>query len=193
LLRAAAGAALAPALALTGGIGAAGGAFAQAARRPAPPRTIAWEELMPKDWDPLASVPELRSGELALLSDTDPRAMALLERLRKVWDEAPVNEALAGQRVRLPGYIVPLEDAVQGLREFLLVPYFGACIHTPPPPANQIVHVLPAKPARFRSMDTVWVAGPLARVRTASAMGTSGWRMAAESVEPYAPQPAPVR
>jgi hypothetical protein len=53
-----------------------------------------------------------------------------------------VVATLNGQHIRLPGYIVPLEVSEEGrTTEFLLVPYFGACIHVPPPPSNQIVHV----------------------------------------------------
>jgi len=52
--------------------------------------------------------------------------------------------ALDGQRVKIPGYVVPLGfDGQTELSEFLLVPYYGACIHTPPPPANQVVHAKP--------------------------------------------------
>ena len=64
--------------------------------------------------------------------------------------------------MRIPGFVVPLEDSKDGLKEFLLVPYFGACIHSPPPPANQIIHVLPEHAGQGRaSMDTVWVSGML--------------------------------
>jgi hypothetical protein len=148
-----------------------------------PARTITWEDLVPRDWDPFKDFKDLN---FQLLDDGDPRAMALLERMRKVWDEAPVNESLAGQVVRLPGFIVPLEDSREGLKEFLLVPYFGACIHSPPPPANQIIHVVPAKPARgFRSMDAVWVSGALALDRVDSHMGMAGYRIVATEVAPY--------
>jgi hypothetical protein len=110
--------------------------------------------------------------------------------MREAWDNAPTNPALVGQAVRLPGFVVPLEDTKDGLKEFLLVPYFGACIHSPPPPANQIVHVLPRTPVKgFRSMDTVWVSGPLATVRTDSYMGASGYRIEATEVVRYE-QPA---
>lgn len=148
-----------------------------------PARTITWEELVPRDWDPLK---DFRHLNFQLLDDGDPRAVALLKRMRKVWDEAPVNESLAGQVVRLPGFIVPLEDSREGLKEFLLVPYFGACIHSPPPPANQIIHVVPAKPARgLRSMDAVWVSGALALDRVDSHMGMAGYRIVATEVAPY--------
>jgi hypothetical protein len=93
---------------------------------------------------------------------------------------------LEGQSVRLPGFVVPLEESREGLKEFLLVPYFGACIHSPPPPANQIVHVLPRTPARdVRSMDAVWISGTLRQVKTDSYMGVSSYRMEALRVEPY--------
>jgi hypothetical protein len=86
----------------------------------------------------------------------------------------------------LPGYVVPLEESAQGMKEFLLVPYFGACIHTPPPPANQIVHVFSAKPVEgFHSMDTVWVVGTLKTERAESDMGRSGYRIDAIAVERY--------
>jgi hypothetical protein len=148
-----------------------------------PARTVTWEELVPKDWDPFK---EFKDLNFQMLDDGDPRAMELLRRMRKVWDEAPVNKSLAGQVIRLPGFIVPLEDSREGLKEFLLVPYFGACIHSPPPPANQIIHVTPVKPARgFRSMDAVWVSGPLALDRVDSHMGMAGYRIAATAVAPY--------
>jgi hypothetical protein len=76
------------------------------------------------------------------------------------------------------------------VKEFLLVPYFGACIHSPPPPANQIVHVVPAKAAQgLRAMDVVWVIGRLQARRQDSYMGRSGYHMEAAKLEPYVPPP----
>jgi hypothetical protein len=153
------------------------------AAAPGAPRTIQWEELVPPDWDPFK---DFRDINFQLLDDGDPRANALLKRMREVWDAAPVNERLVGQVVRIPGFVVPLEDTNEGLKEFLLVPYFGACIHSPPPPANQIVHVLPKLPAKgFRSMDTVWVSGRISTPRTDSYMGVSGYRIEADAVTRY--------
>jgi hypothetical protein len=150
---------------------------------PGSPRTIQWEELVPADWDPFK---DFRDINFQLLDDGDPRANALLKRMREVWDAAPVNAQLVGQVVRIPGFVVPLEDTNDGLKEFLLVPYFGACIHSPPPPANQIIHVLPKAPAKgFRSMDTVWVSGRISTPRTDSYMGVSGYRIEADAVTRY--------
>jgi hypothetical protein len=152
------------------------------------PRTIGWEALVPADWDPMKDLKDLN---FSILNDADPRAMAALAKLRAAWDNAPINPAIVGQLVRLPGYLVPLEETKDGLKEFLLVPYFGACIHSPPPPANQIVHVLPKTAAKgLRSMDTVWVTGVLTGTRTDSYMGMSGYRIEATQVAPYAERPA---
>lgn len=149
-------------------------------------REIRWDELVPKDWDPMK---ELKGLDLGNLSDADPRATEMLKKLRQVWDNAPANPALDGQSVRIPGYVVPLEETADGLKEFLLVPYYGACIHSPPPPANQIIHVLPQNATRVRSMDPVWISGTLVRDKVDSYMGAAGYRMQAQKVEPYVERP----
>ncbi len=166
---------------------------AQTASRPTASayREIAWDELVPKDWNPLKNFKDMNLG---MLSDGDPRATEMLKRMRETWDNAPSNNAMDGQTVRIPGYVVPLDESKSGMKEFLLVPYFGACIHTPPPPANQIIHVKPQAAAKgFRSMDTVWVSGTLRTLRTDSFMGTSSYRMDAVKVEPYEESPAPTK
>lgn len=150
-------------------------------------REIKWDDLVPADWDPFK---EMKDMNFSGLSDADPRAATALKRMREYWDNAPVNPKLEDQAVRIPGYVVPLDDATSGLKEFLLVPYFGACIHTPPPPANQIVHVVPRTAAKgFRSMDTVWVSGTLKAAKSDTAMGASGYRLDAVVVEPYVDKP----
>ena len=166
------------------------GGPAPLASKPAPPgpvvngfRTINWDALVPADWDPFK---EFKGLNLGVLDDADPRAALMLKKMREVWDNAPINTALVGQRVRLPGFVVPLEDTKDGMKEFLLVPYFGACIHSPPPPGNQIIHVLPKVPVKgLRSMDTVWISGVLSAERTDSYMGAAGYRIEADAVAPY--------
>jgi uncharacterized protein len=172
--------------------GIAGSVLAQAASKPqakaaAPAfREITWDDLVPKDWDPLKQFKDMNFG---VLNDADPRAAAMMKKMREVWDNAPVNGALDGQAIRIPGYIVPLEESKAGLKEFLLVPYFGACIHTPPPPSNQIIHVMPqTAPKNLRSMDTVWVNGTLKALRSDTFMGASGYRMESVSIEPFVPK-----
>jgi uncharacterized protein len=146
-------------------------------------RTITWDDLMPKDWDPLAPFKGLN---LAKLKDSDPRAMEALAKMREQWAQAPVNGELDGKPIRIPGFVVSLDGAPDEPREFLLVPYFGACIHVPPPPANQIIHVMPDKPAKgVHTMDTVWVSGVLQLQPSDTPMGNAGYVLMAKKVAPY--------
>ncbi len=101
---------------------------------------------------------------------------------------------LNGQYVRIPGYLLPLEFSGQRVSEFLLVPWVGACIHTPPPPPNQIVHVTPDQPVAMAGMFVpVWVTGELRTgelTRSLSMMdGASdidiGYSLLATEVIPY--------
>ncbi len=177
------------ALSLMAGASLAAEPAARAASSPAAskatPREIKWEALIPKGWDPQKEMPAEQPG---ILIDGSPGTLQLMRDMREVWDKAPTNDELAGQSIKLPGYVVPLEETKRGLTEFLLVPYFGACIHTPPPPANQIVHVVVAKPVKgFASMDTVWVSGTLSLSRQDSAMGVSGYKIDAAQVSRYLP------
>ena len=146
-------------------------------------RQIEWDDLMPADWDPMKGVQTL---QLAALGDGDPRATEALAKLRKAWDEAPVVPAMDRQHVVIAGFAVPLDAEGTTVHELLLVPYFGACIHTPPPPANQVIHVILPKPARgLRMMDTVWITGTLHVASASTTMGPAGYQLDGEAVAPY--------
>ena len=146
-------------------------------------REISWNDLIPTDWNPEGF---LSSLELDKLEDNDPRAAEALQRMREEWDRAPLVERMAGARVRIPGFVVPLETSGEQIREFLLVPYFGACVHVPPPPANQLIHVIPDKPVPGGwNMLPVWVNGVMAVGRIDSDMGTAGYQLRAVKVEEY--------
>lgn len=72
------------------------------------------------------------------------------------------NPSLDGASVKIPGYLLPLEFDDQKVKQFLLVPYVGACIHTPPPPPNQIIHVNSEMGTIISDMySPVWVEGVL--------------------------------
>jgi len=146
-------------------------------------REVSWDDLLPKGWDPMQPLKDLR---LDKLKDSDPRAIEALEKLRQMWNAAPINTEMNGARIRIAGFMVPLEWKKTEIREFLLVPYFGACIHVPPPPANQIIHVLADQPFKSRDgMDAVWVNGTLETVNSRTDMGDSGYRLKARLVEEY--------
>ena len=172
--------------------GAAAASTAQPLPKPEPGgfTELRWDDLVPKGWDPTKGLRDKGITDPGSLMDGDPKTQALMKQMRELWDNAPTEPSLDGTRVKLPGYLVPLEESAAGHTEFLLVPYFGACVHTPPPPANQIVLVVPAKPvAGLRSMDTVWVSGTIKTVRGNSAMGSTGYRLEASLVERYKAAP----
>lgn len=173
---------LVPATALLTGCGP--GSSAQQGPSAAAAPELKWEELIPKSWDPTR---RYRNINLEALRDNDPRAIQMLDDMRAVWDNAPVNVALDGKAAKLAGFVVPLDSTQDGIREFLLVPYFGACIHTPPPPANQIVHVVASGLVKgLHAMDTVYVSGTLKAARYASVdMGVSGYEIKSASVERF--------
>jgi hypothetical protein len=123
---------------------------------------IDWKDLVPPGYDADTLIRQYRT-EAATLRDDDPRAKQLREKYRKLWEEAPVVKTLDDKVVKLTGFPVTLEASSTGVSQFLLVPYFGACIHVPPPPSNQIVLVRagarPFKPTS--SFLTVTVTGRL--------------------------------
>ena len=100
-----------------------------------PARQLEWDDLMPPDWDPLARLKELQSKTDGL-QDGTAEADRVMREFINAGSSAPVVNALDGQAVKLPGFVVPLDFEGKKVSEFLLVPYFGACIHVPPPPAR---------------------------------------------------------
>lgn len=122
---------------------------------------------------------------------------SLSERKEIQWDllaglnyqtgEAPSDlEAIHDTYVRIPGYIVPLSDEIEVIREFLLVPNAQACIHVPPPPPNLIVHVVMDRALTRREVfNPSWVEGKFRIETTRSKYGAAGYRMEGDKVERY--------
>jgi hypothetical protein len=94
---------------------------------------------------------------------------------------------MANTRGRIPGFVVPLKTTEDmRILEFFLVPYFGACIHVPPPPPNQLIHMKYEKGFKLEALyDPVWVEGTILIDRTENVIGTSSYSMAVESVYLY--------
>lgn len=158
--------------------------------RDAEVQELNWDALMPADWDPYLT---LKGLDLAKLQDGDPIAVEAMRKSRERWNKAPVVPELNGKVIRIPGFLIPVDANGTDVRGFLLVPYFGACIHTPPPPANQIIDVSSAVPVRnARMMDAVWVTGTLEIAPGDSLFGPVAYKLKARHVEPYV-KPAAVR
>jgi hypothetical protein len=100
-------------------------------------------------------------------------------------DEAPAVVAeLDGKRVRIGGYVVPLDFDATKIKEFLLVPFVGACIHVPPPPPNQIIYVKAGEGFEVTGQfDPVYVTGTLKTARQFTGLAATGYTMEADRVE----------
>lgn len=149
----------------------------------AEPRTLSWEELVPEGAPP--PPPPVAFHDLAQLADV--LAAESGPPAAQQSPAAPVVEALHGQTVRLPGYVVPLGlDRAGQVREFLLVPYYGACIHVPPPSSNQIVYVTSAEGVAIDALwQPFWIEGELRVEHSSSALAEAGYRLRADKILPY--------
>jgi hypothetical protein len=150
---------------------------------------ITWDDLLNLEWYQQMKKDMASYGRMAFLKDGSEEAEKLMASMRSKLDEAPISTKYINQKIRMPGFVVPLDAVRNGQREFLLVPYFGACIHTPPPPANQIVLVTPHPKLNLsktlESMDVIWVEGLLKEARTKTASGVSGYTLEAVKIYPY--------
>jgi len=148
------------------------------------PREIEWDDLIPPDFQPTKLLGDINLDEI---SDDDPRAQEVMAKLKNLWDEAPIREDMDGREVKLPGFIVPVEADQHETTGFLLVPYYGACIHVPPPPANQTVYVVTetGKGASPELFDVIWVSGMMSVNRIENDIAEAGYTLYASAIEPY--------
>ncbi len=147
------------------------------------PRELDWPALIPE------GAPVI-PPQLAPLHDLSQIGSALSESApaaRQQAPDAPVVKALDGQQVKLPGYIVPLEVSEEGrTTEFLLVPYYGACIHVPPPPSNQIVHIFSEMGVRVEDLyQPYWIEGTMQVKASSSELADAGYQMEAQKIYAY--------
>jgi hypothetical protein len=132
------------------------------------PLELFWEDMVPPDY---------QTPDTPLSHDGSMLQMGL---------DAPVIQSLNDKLVKIPGFVVPLEGDNETSSEFLLVPYFGACIHVPPPPANQIVYVQFATAVPIDDLyDAVWVTGTLTTTGWKGDLATVGYSLSGISVSPY--------
>ena len=147
----------------------------------AAPKELTWSEMIPPDAPPEA--PDMTPlHDLSQIGDMETAPAA-----RQNLPNAPVVAALDGQLIRLPGYIVPLEVSEDGrTTDFLLVPYFGACIHVPPPPSNQIVHVTSKEGVKLDELyQPYWIVGAMQVKASTSELADAGYQMDAQKIVVY--------
>lgn len=135
---------------------------------------LTWSDLLPKGE---SGMPQALQGLIEHdgpnLSSQQPASTGL----RADWN---------GKIVRLPGYMIPISTVGTAVTAFILVPYVGACIHVPPPPANQLVFVTTPEPYESEGLFApVTVTGMFGISTTSTHLAQIGYALSAENIEPY--------
>ncbi|RPE71265.1 hypothetical protein EDD53_0381 [Pacificibacter maritimus] len=139
------------------------------------PREIMWEDLL---------APGVPYSEIIGEGEMDERNDLWLP----IFDEnaTALNPALDGAYIKMPGFIIPLEQSTAGVTAFVLVPYMGACLHTPPPPPNQLVFVTSQTPWPNTDLfDAVWVSGHMRHEIQSTEVAQTGYALTADAMEIY--------
>jgi hypothetical protein len=158
------------------------------------PKQLQWDDLIPQNWNPNSVFDKFSDEEFLAMSDE--QYFILQEQAEAMMQAAPTVDSLDGKFVQVPGYMLALDFDETNVKEFLLVPYFGACTHTPPPPANQIIHGKLKKPFSMEAMyEPVWISGKLRTIREKKDLGEAGaiqtlsvetgYTMDVDEVKPY--------
>lgn len=157
-------------------------------------RTIDWVELIPDDDldallnppDYLSSIEDGSSGDV-LESNLQSSTNEPQNRYEQALVSTSVKDEFDQLKIRVPGFIVPLEfDDNSLVTGFFLVPFFGACIHEPPPPPNQIIYSEYKAGKKIDNIqDAVWITGTLTTALTANDLATSAYSMVVDSITPW--------
>ena len=143
------------------------------------PEILMWDQMVPpEELEAPPLIPDPDAGS-PFAEDDDPLS-------GWTYGTEPVR-ALDGKFVKLPGFVVPLESDEGGLLdEFLLVPYFGACIHVPPPPPNQIVYVRLEEPYELTDIwEPYWIIGTIETKTWSGDIADTVYQLAGQRVEKY--------
>jgi hypothetical protein len=156
------------------------------------PRQLKWADLVPKATPAEAMQGKTFFGGSTPVPDGGPPPPLVEGKFMSVKRRQPgadrppaIVPELNGQTVSIGGYVVPLDFDATTVKEFLLVPFVGACIHVPPPPANQIIYVKTEKGFEVGGQfDPVTVTGKINTSVAFTGLADAGYTIAADSVEP---------
>lgn len=166
---------------------------------------IDWVDLIPDDdllalENPPAYLNDIEDGSAndLLVSQLKNKSSPRKDRYQQALTSQQIRPEFNGRHVRIPGFIVPLEyNDQQTVTTFFLVPFFGACLHMPPPPPNQIIYVEYEPGIHLNAFyDPFWIEGILSTTLIKNDMATAAYSISVIAVEPYiegatAPAPAP--
>ena len=156
--------------------------------------TIDWDDLMPEeDLNALMNPPNYfdQIEDSAFENQTIDQIQSQItssidDRYQQALVSKNIIKAMDGRAIRIPGFVVPLEFDEETITEFFLVPYFGACIHSPPPPPNQIIYVHAPNGLELNTLyDPFWISGKLSTKLVENYMATAAYSMQMQSYEDY--------
>jgi uncharacterized protein len=148
-------------------------------------KRIGWEDLMPEGEE--ERLAQMYQAQMALLYSGGGIAEGSAgDQMVQVGTFNTVKE-LNGKKIRIPGYTVPFEFGADAqIKEFLLVPYFGACIHSPPPPPNQTIFIIADKAIKMRDLaQAVWIEGTIYTQTQESDLADAAYTIKLTAIEEY--------
>jgi len=135
---------------------------------------LEWTDLVPDDQP---TIPRALQGILGHDETAMPSQQPQSSGVRTDWN---------GQTVRLPGFMVPIDYSGTGVTAFILVPYVGACVHVPPPPANQLVFVTTEEPYESSGLfEPVNVIGRFGTASMSTQLADIAYALSADRIDPY--------
>ena len=169
------------------------GPAVMAARAADAPLELKWAALLPAEGPKTVKPKGFFTGAVPVVPgakydapppDQESKWMSGAGRAGASSSPVPVVSELNGKKVRIGGYVVPLDFDATKVTEFLLVPFVGACIHVPPPPANQIIYVKSAQGISLKGeFDPVYVTGTLTTEGQFTGLAETGYSIAADAVD----------
>ena len=148
-------------------------------------KRIGWEDLMPEGEE--ERLAQMYQAQMAMLySGAGVAEGSAADTMVQVGTFNTVKE-LNGKKIRIPGYTVPFEYGADAqIKEFLLVPYFGACIHSPPPPPNQTIFIMADKAIKMNDLaQAVWIEGTIYTQTQESDLADAAYTIKLTSIEEY--------
>lgn len=159
-------------------------------------KVLEWTDLIPKNELKILMNPPEYLNDVEDGSEAD-RILSKIQAQFEIDKNDPYQRALVstnivtemdGEFIRLPGFVVPIEfgDEEFEITQFFLVPFFGACVHLPPPPPNQIVFVDYPEGLTLKSLyDAFWLSGKMITTLTENETATSAYTMKLDKIEAY--------
>jgi hypothetical protein len=146
---------------------------------------LTWEELMPPGEE--ERLAQMYQAQMAMLYSRGGIAEGSAEDVAIQIGTFNTVPELNGKKIRIPGYTVPFDFGPNAeIREFLLVPYFGACLHAPPPPPNQTLFVMTDEPIKIRDLaQAVWIEGTIWTQIQESELADAAYTIRMTGIEAY--------